>query len=222
MSTLEARIAEVLACGFSGCVNNAFAKGYCSSHLSQQRRKGVMTPIAFNGDDPIGNFWKLTSQSGECKFWTGPTNRNGYGRYSIGYDTFLAHRWIFETQVKQIPRGMELDHTCHNPPCVNLDHLRIASHKQNLENIKGSPANAKIGIRGVSFHKQTGKYAARVKHHGKVHSGGLHDTPEQAGRAAQEIRLKLFTHNNIDRLQAIISSEALTNVRAFSVGEATR
>jgi hypothetical protein len=65
-----------------------------------------------------------------CVTWTGATSR-GYGRFRDGTKTFLAHRWAYETFVGPIPDGLELDHLCRNPGCVNPDHLEPVTGREN-------------------------------------------------------------------------------------------
>ncbi|WP_369010576.1 HNH endonuclease signature motif containing protein, partial [Bacillus cereus] len=43
-----------------------------------------------------------------------------------------AHRYVYENLSGPIPEGMELDHLCRNPPCVNPDHLDPVTHEENM------------------------------------------------------------------------------------------
>ena len=54
-------------------------------------------------------------------------------------------------------------------------------------------------MRGVSYYKSRGKWRADVTHHGKMHSLGYFDTPEEAREVAKAKRIELFTHNVKDR-----------------------
>ena len=98
-----------------------------------------------------------------------------------------------------IPDGMMVDHICHNKACVNLDHLRIATRKQNAEH-QLQHSNNSSGYRGVSWHKTNKKWQARISHHNELIFCGNFDTPEDAAAAAKAKRNELFTHNNLDRV----------------------
>lgn len=111
----------------------------------------------------------------------------------------LAHRYAYELLVGAIPDGMQIDHICHNRACVNPGHLRPVTRKQNMENQAGVNVDNNSGFRGVGLNKRTGKYRARAQHDGKEYTAGEHDTPEQAAEAARQLRLSLFTHNDVDR-----------------------
>jgi len=66
--------------------------------------------------------------SGDCWEWTGNHDINGYGRLSYK----LAHRLVYEALCGPVPKGLELDHLCRNPGCVNPDHLEPVTHAENM------------------------------------------------------------------------------------------
>lgn len=72
----------------------------------------------------------------ECWPWPGQINHNGYGVFSKA----LAHRVVYERFVGPIPDGLELDHLCSNPPCVNPWHLEPVTHAENLRRGRGFAA----------------------------------------------------------------------------------
>lgn len=42
-----------------------------------------------------------------------------------------AYRFAYEHFVGPIPEGLELDHLCRNPGCVNPEHLEPVTHGEN-------------------------------------------------------------------------------------------
>jgi hypothetical protein len=74
-----------------------------------------------------------------CWLWIGSRNRDGYGRIGIGGDLSPAqvHRFVYEILVGRIPDGLELDHLCRNPCCVNPLHLEPVTHQENGRRKKG-------------------------------------------------------------------------------------
>lgn len=65
---------------------------------------------------------------GDCWEWMGARNGTGYGNI----ESRGAHRVIYEALVGPIPKGLDLDHLCRNPPCVNPDHLEPVTRSTNL------------------------------------------------------------------------------------------
>lgn len=143
-------------------------------------------------------FWSKVVKTDACWEWVGSTV-NGYGSIHDDGRTAIAHRLSYEWAHGAIPEGMLVDHTCHNRRCVNPDHLRLATPKQNEENRTGAASNSQTGIRGVWFDPHTGKYGAQVGHEGRKYWCGRHATIEEAEAAAIAKRNELFTHNDSDR-----------------------
>lgn len=70
-----------------------------------------------------------------CWYWTGYVTKSGYGCFVPGIRVFPAHRIAWELYRGPIPAGMVIDHCCRVRHCVNPDHLRVVTRRQNaLEN----------------------------------------------------------------------------------------
>ncbi len=141
-------------------------------------------------------FWAKVDKGGpdECWLWTGALSR-GYGNLVIGHSgNRYAHRVAWELMVGPIPERMHLDHRCREKRCVNPDHLRVVTNKQNMEHRGNSD-------RGVSFVRPglQKPWRATVMHNYKQHTAGYFATREEAAQAAAALRRKLFTHNDEDR-----------------------
>ena len=71
---------------------------------------------------------------GECWLWEANKLPSGYGIVGRGGrhgGTTLAHRFIYELEVGQIPEKATIDHLCFVPSCVRVDHLEAVSQKVN-------------------------------------------------------------------------------------------
>jgi hypothetical protein len=63
----------------------------------------------------------------DCVLWDGETNNRGYP--TIG--SLLVHRWVYESVVGPIPEGLEIDHLCSQPSCIEPLHLEAVTHAEN-------------------------------------------------------------------------------------------
>lgn len=84
-------------------------------------------------------FWPKVRITEQCWLWVGAKDSNGYGRFTrqfakrLGYPTpDYAHRISYTNLVGQVPSGMELDHLCRNPGCLNPAHLEAVTHSVNI------------------------------------------------------------------------------------------
>lgn len=71
-------------------------------------------------------FWRFVSGGAfdECWLWQGAKYQNGYGAFTDArHRSVKAHRFAYEDMVAPIPEGLQVDHLCHAPACVNPWHL---------------------------------------------------------------------------------------------------
>jgi hypothetical protein len=107
---------------------------------------------------------------------------------------------MYEMEHGPVPAGFEVDHACRNKGCSRPSHLRLATRKQNMENVAGANRNnTTSGVRGVHWNKADKKWVAQVGHNHKTHYVGRFDTLSEAAAAVLAKRNELFTHNEADR-----------------------
>lgn len=82
------------------------------------------------GPAPI-RFWTKVNFTDSCWLWTGSRNLQGYGQWPNAFGSALAHRYAYTFCVGPIPDGLEIDHLCRVPLCVNPDHLEPVTHREN-------------------------------------------------------------------------------------------
>ena len=122
-------------CTFSGCDQEAHAKGLCNRHYQQAWRTGNPTIVRPNPHGtPEQRFWRYVQVASEdcCWPWIGFRDKDGYGTLRVGRSTVRAHRFSYELHVGPIPAATLVRHRCNNPCCVNPGHLRLGDHDENM------------------------------------------------------------------------------------------
>jgi hypothetical protein len=80
---------------------------------------------------------------GKCVEFEGGTIR-GYGIVILNNRFHYAHRLAWEAVNGPIPPGMQIDHLCRNPACVNVNHLEAVTKRVNvLRGISPAAVNAR-------------------------------------------------------------------------------
>lgn len=189
-------------CKVEDCGKQSVAQRVCVNHYAVLRRRGVLQPL--RRPTAEDRFWAKVNKTATCWNWTGSSVQNGYGKFYLGgvRREVLSHRLSIEWANGPIPEGMDVDHKCHNRACVNPDHLRLTTRKQNMENLQGAYATSTSGVRGVHWSSQKGKWRARVTHNRHEYNAGFFDTVEEAEESVIQLRRELFTHNDADRRSA--------------------
>ena len=80
----------------------------------------------------ICNFTRKVKWQGTCIIWTAQIGRGGYGVFRVWDKCRRAHRAWYEHIMGPVPAGYELDHICRVRHCVNPNHLRVVTHKENV------------------------------------------------------------------------------------------
>lgn len=125
-------------------------------HWQRWRKNGVLggpDPTVSASDDPDERLkfhgWTVTDTG--CWDWNGPREVAGYGTAKIGGKTYKTHRLAYETWVAPIPDGKYILHSCDNPPCINPDHLRTGTQRENVRDreVRGRSGRSKLTPRDV-------------------------------------------------------------------------
>lgn len=84
-------------------------------------------------------FWKCVEiQENGCWNWTRGKDWKGYGKFWLArkpgqnHSTGIAaHRWAYGQIFGEIPKTMQVHHTCKNKACVNQLHLQLLTAKEH-------------------------------------------------------------------------------------------
>jgi len=108
-------------CHNKDCVN--------PGHIQMLSRKENYAWKKKNRRHPIERFLARVSITDTgCWDWG-----RAYGSFKYEGCSVPAHRFAYEFFVGPILEGLEIDHLCRNPRCVNPDHLEAVTHAVNLQ-----------------------------------------------------------------------------------------
>ena len=110
----------------------AVPSGVAPSHRrTEMRRK----PIPKLTTEQEARFWShvdVPDQPSCCWEWSASGHVTKHGKFiRHNGDPLMAHRVSYTLLIGPIPDGLELDHLCRNPKCVNPDHLEPVTHREN-------------------------------------------------------------------------------------------
>jgi hypothetical protein len=117
---------------------------------------------------------------------------DGYVRISFNGIKYKSHRLAWLYIYGLWPKDM-IDHINGNPSDNRIKNLREATGYENQHNTK-KPKTNKSGVKGISFHKASGKWQCSIRNNGiKIHLGYF-DKFLDAEKVIIEARTKY--HNN--------------------------
>lgn len=77
-----------------------------------------------------------TKVVGDCYEYMLSHDARGYGRVFPNGVNKLVHRYMWELFYGEIPAGKVIMHTCDNPSCVRIEHLRCGTQRENMLDAK--------------------------------------------------------------------------------------
>ena len=96
----------------------------------------------------VTRFWGLVQKGNECWEWQGHQNKDGYGVFSWHGRRTPAHVLALSFSTGELKaEGLDTRHSCDNPPCVNPDHLKFGTRKENVQDMISRGRQSKPGQR---------------------------------------------------------------------------
>jgi hypothetical protein len=137
-----------------GCGRPAVKRGMCNRDYLRWRKATPPAERAARprlGLTPADRFFAFVNKMGpiarnrpdlgRCWLWTGGKDPKGYGIFWAGGTSHRAHIWSYKMFVSLVPDGLDLDHfACDRTSCVNYQHVRPATHWENVLRSSGPAA----------------------------------------------------------------------------------
>ena len=132
-----------MKCIESGCDRTAKARGYCYRHYWRAVRRGEIAvkppppPRLDPANPPNWEEWLSERTTWEpntgCRLWMGAVNWDGYAVTATrpGY-TRIVTRLLLAAVGAEMGPGVLACHRCDQPGCVNVDHLFVGTHTDNV------------------------------------------------------------------------------------------
>lgn len=153
--------------------------------LTQAQLKDVLSY-----DPDSGHFqWIVAGKNQYQKYGSiaGSLKPNGYIDIKLFGTMYKAHRLAWFYMTGEWP--MFIDHINRVKSDNRWRNLRKCNHQQNMNNV-GRYRNNKSGFKGVSLHKDTGKWQVQIRSKGGRMHLGIFEDIELAALVAQAAREK--------------------------------
>jgi hypothetical protein len=124
-------------CSIEGCRGKYEARGLCAKHYRRLCVHG--SPLAnLNKSRLYRTIRDRTMPITEtgCLIWTGRISSHGYGTIKVDGKNVGAHRIAWELEEGTIPKDMLVLHKCDVRTCVNVNHLFLGNHADNMKDAR--------------------------------------------------------------------------------------
>lgn len=123
-------------CATTGCNGRVAHVDYCRNCTKRIQRHGSAGYVKAPNGAPLKSRLdrlSMVDPATGCWVWQGMRAKGGYGY--MGADGY-AHRVAYKEYVGPVPQGLELDHLCNRPECVNPEHLEPVTHAENMRRMR--------------------------------------------------------------------------------------
>jgi hypothetical protein len=116
-------------------------------------------------------------KSNDCILWDKELTKDGYGHIQLTYNSkkyhFRAHRLIYmlSNNIDNLLPDQIIRHTCDNPKCINVKHLLLGTHEDNVKDRVERNRSAKGIKNGQYIDGRTEIYKTRIRKPNPIFKG---------------------------------------------------
>lgn len=97
------------------------------------KSKGILPPRSHTLAERM-EYLSIPEPMSGCHLWLGTLHR-GYGRLQWKGKQYKAYRMAWSVKHGPIPKGGHILHRCDNRGCVNAEHLKLGTNRQNVDDM---------------------------------------------------------------------------------------
>lgn len=105
-------------------------------------QKTIRVPLSFSMREKL-DFLSMPEPMSGCVLWIAGLDAYGYGHFHWRGDEFKAHRVNWELEKGPIPIGLYVLHKCDVRSCININHLFLGTHDDNMADMSAKGRSAK-------------------------------------------------------------------------------
>jgi len=95
-------------------------------------------PLTATMESAQERFFDKVEKTDGCWIWKACKNKDGYGKFRYQKDAIKSHRFSYclhnICSLESISEFV-IRHSCHNPSCVNPDHLSTGTNQDNVNDM---------------------------------------------------------------------------------------
>ena len=103
-----------------------------------------------------------------CQYFIGSLSRDGYGMVHNPCGSRLAHRAAYEARFGPTPAGLDVLHKCDNRQCVNVGHLFVGTHTDNMRDMQAKGRKVVLKREGHPRAKLNSETAFSIRWHDAI------------------------------------------------------
>ena len=158
----------------------------------------IKAEMRIDATSPTGLRW-IKYKPGRRKDLQAGTTTGRYCLVSLDGTSYRCHRIIYALHTGEDPGELVIDHDNGASKDNAPDNLRPTDNLNNCANRHKTNRNNTSGVKGVCWHKQMGKWWARVMRKGKTVASAFFDDLAEADLWVSAKRLEVFKEFAADR-----------------------